>query len=264
MKYVIGIYKITNLVNGKSYIGQSIHIKTRIKEHFWKATCKNDISYNSALHSAIRKYGEKNFDVEIVKECNVDDLDSLEVYYIKYYNTLAPSGYNILPGGQSYRVKLKPPKCCKDCGATISQQATYCKSCALKHQERKVNNIPTKYELALMIKNNGFSEVGRKFGVDGNSVKKWCKSYGIPYLKNELIKWYNEQIGIEDPIVEEKEKIDQRKQVKQIDPISGNIIAIHESAKAAAMSLGKNSNSHITEVCNDKLKQAYGYCWEYV
>ena len=49
---MIGIYKITNEVNNKVYIGQSINIEKRVKEHFWKSECSKDRSYNSALHSA--------------------------------------------------------------------------------------------------------------------------------------------------------------------------------------------------------------------
>ena len=84
---MIGIYKITNKVNKKSYIGQSINIQKRIHQHFWKAICTKDISYHSALHSAIRKYGANNFQTEIIQECSVEEIDEKQKYYIKYYNT---------------------------------------------------------------------------------------------------------------------------------------------------------------------------------
>ena len=85
---MVGIYKITNLVNGKIYIGQSINIDKRIKEHFWKASNEKDISYNSALHLAIRKYGKENFQWEILEECKVDNIDEREKFYIKEYNSV--------------------------------------------------------------------------------------------------------------------------------------------------------------------------------
>lgn len=258
---MVGIYKITNIINGKSYIGQSINIDKRIKEHFYKASCQKDCSYNSILHSAIRKYGEANFKIEIVVECCTDKLDELEKYYIQEFNTLTPNGYNILAGGQQNR---RVPNCCKDCGKQITRKATYCKSCAAKHQERKVENIPEKLELALMIKNDGFSKVGKYFGVSDSTIKKWCKSYGIPYLKDELISWYNLQIGIENIVSEQKEKINVKKQVQQIDINTGEVIAIYESARAAARALNKKNCSHITEVCNGKLEKIYGYKWRYI
>jgi group I intron endonuclease len=79
---MVGIYKMTNKINGKVYIGQSIDINKRIKEHFWKATNEKDVSYNSAIHQAIRKYGAENFDWEILEECNADVIDEKEVQYI--------------------------------------------------------------------------------------------------------------------------------------------------------------------------------------
>lgn len=258
---MIGIYKFTNNINGKSYIGQSINIDKRVKEHFWKAENENDISFNSILHQAIRKYGAENFSVSVIEECKAEMLDELEKHYIVEYNTITPNGYNILSGGQQQRAY---PNFCKDCGKQITKAATYCKSCALKRQQRKVENIPSKIELASMIKDSGFSAVGRQFGVSGTTIKKWCKSYGIPYLKDELIQWYNEQIGIIDIVVDKKEKVDLKKQVQQIDINTGEVIVIYESAHAAARALNKKNCSHITEACNGKLEKVYGYKWQYI
>ena len=92
---MIGIYLIQNNINNKIYVGQSIHIETRVKEHFWKAKCVKDVSFNSALHSAIRKYGEENFSWRVLEECDISELDEKECYYIKQYNSLSPNGYNI-------------------------------------------------------------------------------------------------------------------------------------------------------------------------
>ena len=71
-------------------------------------------------------------------------------------------------------------------------------------------------------------------------------------------------MGIEDPIIKSKEKIDQRKQVKQIDIKTNETVAIYESVNSAARSLRKEKGTHITDVCKGRLKQAYGYKWEYV
>lgn len=84
----IGIYKITNKQNGKSYIGQSIHIERRWEEH-----CKP--SSSSLISKAIHKYGKINFLFEILEECQVEDLNLLEQYWIKKENTISPFGYNI-------------------------------------------------------------------------------------------------------------------------------------------------------------------------
>ena len=75
---MIGIYKITNKINGKIYIGQSININKRINEHFWQSFNQKDVSFNSILHQAIRKYGKENFSWEVLQECDVKEIDSLE------------------------------------------------------------------------------------------------------------------------------------------------------------------------------------------
>lgn len=84
----IGIYKIENLINGKIYIGQSIHIEKRWSEHCKASSC-------SLISKAIKKYGKDNFSFQILEECSVDSLTKKESEYIAKYNSLAPNGYNI-------------------------------------------------------------------------------------------------------------------------------------------------------------------------
>lgn len=89
------IYKVTNLANGKCYIGQT----TRSLEQRWKEHCssRNPCTY---LHSAIEKYGKNNFKVEEIDVAlSQEELDAKERKYIAYYNTLAPHGYNLETGG---------------------------------------------------------------------------------------------------------------------------------------------------------------------
>ena len=74
-----GIYKFTNLVNGKIYIGQSIHLSIRYNQHKNRYDDENDSEYSHSFHSAIRKYGWNNFQYEVL--VNNDDL-SLEERYI--------------------------------------------------------------------------------------------------------------------------------------------------------------------------------------
>lgn len=85
---MVGIYKITNLINGKSYIGQSIHIERRWEEHCRPST-------NSMIANAIKKYGKENFQFTILTECNIEDLNRLESYWINKENTITPYGYNV-------------------------------------------------------------------------------------------------------------------------------------------------------------------------
>lgn len=89
---MIGIYKITNKINNKCYIGQSVDITRRIREH---RNCK---SKSQGIDSAIQKYGIDNFTFEIVEECTQQELNEKEIYWIQYYNSYL-KGYNETSGG---------------------------------------------------------------------------------------------------------------------------------------------------------------------
>lgn len=58
---MIGIYKFTNKINGKSYIGQSINLEKRKKEHEHNCFNPNYCNYGSKFYRALRKYGLENF-----------------------------------------------------------------------------------------------------------------------------------------------------------------------------------------------------------
>ena len=89
------VYKITNTINNKSYIGISIHEpeKSRIKAHL-------SGHGNRIIANAVKKYGKDAFTYEVL-EANVFDefLPDLEVAYIANHNTVAPHGYNLNSGG---------------------------------------------------------------------------------------------------------------------------------------------------------------------
>jgi len=100
---MIGIYKITNLLNNKIYIGQSTDIKARWLSEKTRAFNLSSNSYDTPLSRAFRKYGLENFTFEVLECCNKNELDQKETYYIYYYNSLVPFGYNITDGGTSSR-----------------------------------------------------------------------------------------------------------------------------------------------------------------
>lgn len=93
------IYKYTNTINNKSYIGQTIQsLEKRHKRHLQDS--KNDNLY---FHRALKKYGAENFSLEIIEDNVPEDLlDEREKYWIKLYNTfyLNDEGYNMTEGGQ--------------------------------------------------------------------------------------------------------------------------------------------------------------------
>ena len=92
------IYKYTNTVNGKVYIGQTTtKLEERHKKHL------SQLNDNTYFHRAINKYGIENFILEIIEEnIPLSELDNREIYWIKYYDSYYTSnkGYNLTKGGQ--------------------------------------------------------------------------------------------------------------------------------------------------------------------
>lgn len=104
------IYKITNNINQKVYIGQSIRpVEDRFKRHISDA--KNNI-LDTHFCRAIRKYGEENFSIEIIDTAQTQhELNHKEQYWIRYYNSIM-NGYNetdaiYKSGGNTYLSKSK-------------------------------------------------------------------------------------------------------------------------------------------------------------
>lgn len=86
-----GIYKITNTVNDKCYIGSAVNIKSRFTTH--KSFLRQSKHPNLHLRSAWNKYGEENFKFEIIELCIKDMLLDREQFWIDLYNSYE-LGYN--------------------------------------------------------------------------------------------------------------------------------------------------------------------------
>lgn len=97
------IYVITNNINGKIYVGQTIQdIKKRFEQHMTlQGSCKQ------LLYKAIVKYGRDNFSYEVIEDkiTSYDELNQKEENYISELNSMQPNGYNLCPGGQKWRRK---------------------------------------------------------------------------------------------------------------------------------------------------------------
>lgn len=95
------IYKITNIINNKCYIGKTIlDINIRFKRHL-----KN--KSKTKLHNAIRKYGSENFNIICLEECLEIELSDKEVMYIEKYDTFK-NGYNMTKGGDGGDTSSSP------------------------------------------------------------------------------------------------------------------------------------------------------------
>lgn len=319
--YVIcGIYKITNTINNRCYIGQSINIRKR-----WIGHKNSKCDY--PLYRAFKKYGIENFTFEILEECKKEDLDKREEYYIKIFDAYN-HGYNqtllCIGGGHpniftqdklddlindlmhtnlskhelankyncsdrtirdinsgrcwksddiEYPIrqfnKPKESSLCCICGKPISsRESLMCYDCMHKSQ-RKVKDRPGKLELAELIVKNGFSAVGRIFGVTDNAIKGWCKDYKIPYKIDDIRNWYFNITNQENPFLikdneKEKKKKFNYRSIYKLDILNCDILKRYDKIADAHRDLGIKKGSHITEACQGKIKSAYGFKWCYV
>ena len=97
MEKIIGIYKITS-PSGKIYIGQSRHCLYRWKYYYSKLHCKRQ----RRLYNSLLKYGFDNHVFEILERCASEELDDLEIKYIKQYDSTNKTiGMNLRVGGNS-------------------------------------------------------------------------------------------------------------------------------------------------------------------
>ncbi len=98
---MIGIYLITNKINGKGYVGLSVNIQQRWWDHRYHSihsTKKEDV--DKVLYKAIKKYGLENFELTILEECRKEELKQKEMFWINKLDTYR-KGYNATLGGDS-------------------------------------------------------------------------------------------------------------------------------------------------------------------
>jgi len=97
------IYKATNKITNKVYIGQTTHtLYKRIKSHIKESK----INSNRPFMLSINKYGVDNFIFETIDFANnLNKLNDKEIYWIDFYNSVSPNGYNVTGGGQGKKMK---------------------------------------------------------------------------------------------------------------------------------------------------------------
>lgn len=223
-----GIYKITNKINGHYYIGQSVDIDKRFREHCFSARHLDDKDHNSPIHLAIAKYGKNNFTLELLENCDKTELNEREVYWIRLLEATKNGNYNILMGGQ-YRIKFddKPVELYDLTG-------------------KYVKTIPSATLTA------------KELGVSRNSI------YGVlhkerPTCKGYQMKYAEDKRTIIKPFIS---KQGGALRVAQINPTTNQIIKIFNSIAEASRETGADSST-ITKVCKGKLKTTKSYKWAY-
>lgn len=225
---MIGIYKITNLINGHYYIGQSRDIKARFRSHRLSGRSLTDKDHNTPIHLAIYKYGEENFSYEILEECSIEELDEKEIYWIEKLQSTKNGNYNILFGGQD-RIKFddKPVE-------LYDLQGNYIRTIS------------------------SATKVAKELGVSRSTIYQILYKYR-PTCKNYQMKYVEDKENIIKPFISRQGG---SKPINQIDPISGKIINTFISSYEASRQTGADAST-IIKVCKGKLKTTKGYKWAY-
>lgn len=187
----------------------------------------------------------------------ISHYDPNEKYPLREYIYTSKSGVTKLCSD------LRAEYRCRICGNETSEKGGICIACSRIHS-RVVEQRPSKLDLAQQICETSFEAVGTKYGVSGNAIAKWCKSYKIPHTKEALKQWYCAQLNIEYiPPLKHTQTPKPKRQVKQIDPKTGEVLHIFPDMSSAKKTLNV-TDSHISAVCLGKRKTAHGYKWEYL
>lgn len=178
---ICGIYTITNKINGKIYVGQSVDILKRFGDHKRKLSANSHI--NQYLQSSVNKYGIENFEFAVYEQCDRNLLNEYEILTIRKLNTMIPNGYNLTSGGDG-NCDWTPPQSVIDantkpviCLNTL-QQYKGCKD-ASKQTGIAYANIMT----CCQGKNSYASDC------NGNiTIWAYEEDYNMAYDKNEFIR----------------------------------------------------------------------------
>ena len=293
MIFLIGIYKITNLINNKSYIGQASNIEQRFLNHKTLPFSPKSSQYNSIFYRAIRKYGISNFSFEILEECKTEELDEKEIYWIAFYHTFIGwkdcQGYNMTIGGHGTR-KISQEQVLdlwnqgfsqrdisdilsvnKDtihkylCNGNISEQEIFDRS--REARGKMVNQYSLDGNFL-----NSFSTIGDAVknlkstfpNASTSNICAACGPYGDLTTAYGYIWKYNDD---ETPIEELVQKANivlhhKNRPVHQFD-LNGEYIQTFSTIKEAALSCGIKYQTSITNACNGRSESAGGYIWSY-
>ena len=170
-----GIYKITNVITGKCYIGQAIDIRSRLMEH-----ANNNHTKKLAIYNSIEKHGVENFEAKVLVIINTfgknqkeikQELNYHECFYIQMYDSYK-NGYNMTPGGDSGRLGFKHSK------ETIEKIKAARKGSVPKVAKDSCKNTYA-YDLLTdcIIDAESVIEMSHKTGVDPRSIGHICRNH---------------------------------------------------------------------------------------
>lgn len=283
------IYKITNDVNDKIYIGQTINdINYRFRSHINEA---RQCDHQNKFHLALLEIGPEHFKIEEIEKCDNDKLNERECYWIKYYNSVN-NGYNTTWGGSTgihydrqmlldlWNQGLNIQKISNTVGIDrgllgqilrtegISEEELknrHYESNRIQSKNRKVYQIDPK--TGNIIKTwNLISEITKQLHIHHSTIIKCCQKK--PQSKTaggfawRYVEDYNEETDKEELIQYTiRDIFKNTKHVLQYDS-NNNLMHEFNSVKEAGLSLNKKPEN-IARYCRENRKDLDGYIWKY-
>ena len=274
---ICGIYCINNLVNGKKYIGQSVDIKKRWYEH--RRTLKLNQHENIFLQRAWNKYGEDNFQFNILTTCGFERLNELEIYFVELFHTSNRNyGYNMTNGGDGC-IGYKHTEKTKRYISEIQKGKKYSEEHKVLLKEIWKNKIESGYQPVtshLMeynknmekrincydAKNGKFicvfqsiHEASRNLNIEATNICKVllgkhrrCKNYYFTYVDKKL---QPDEVILKSG----------RNPICEIDE-NGNVVRLYPDATVCGKELGLDRSS-IVAVCRGRQKSVKGHKFRY-
>ena len=273
------IYKITNDINGKVYIGQTVRpVWKRWINHVYQATHKEKSSCPH-LHRAIRKYGVDSFTCEPIVEASDMVLDDLERYWINYYDS-TNTGYNITVGGKN-GCRTTDDKIILEkwnSGMTI-REISKCTHHAKGTIAERLRALGVSKEQAL---ERGWNIGSRKacipvyqYDLQGNFIREFSsiteanKFLGRKNAVGQVIRGVLLQTDGYQWKTYKADKIDpynpakaQRRSVAKLAD-DGTILEVFQKIKDAAASVN-SCHANIIRACQKPWKTCGGYKWKYI
>lgn len=204
-----GIYLITNICNGKKYVGQSLNVKRRIGRH--KSELRYNKHHNIYLQREFNKYGESCFEFSILEYCSPSELDTKEIKLISRLQTIdCANGYN-LEGGGNINKFISEGTRLKKVG---KNNPMYGKHISEKHKSvLRMANLGTSDKLTTddveaikisLVGNTQAARLAEKYNVCVSTIDKIAKVKNWDWVRNDL----NEQLL--NKFLNKKENIRQR------------------------------------------------------
>lgn len=270
------IYIISNSINDKKYIGQTVQsLNSRWAGHVFDSSRKN-----TAIAKAILKYSPENFNIELLED-NIPyaELDKKEIEYIKKYDTVSPNGYNLSHGGQSFKTeedlqlmseRVKGEKN-PMYGKVGELNPFYGKSHTDEYKENSSKRAKEWYDNLPSEEKDKIENRLRKTRMEmmqtiGSGMKG--KNH-TDDSKNRIREKMLGRIDSNETIEKKRMNSTKNKYVDMVDKDTGEILKTFTSMNEGAryiVSLGKYpkaKGSEISSTCSGNKKTAYGYKWIY-